>query len=53
MGDCVGVQLPVTEILGLTDHTGQLSLASPPWIGRMSTGDGRLAATREETASSA
>jgi len=34
MGDCVGVQLPDTEIyLGLTNHPGQLSLAIPPWVG--------------------
>ena len=39
MGDCVWVQL--TEIyLGLTNHPGQLSLAIPPWVGEMSTGDG-------------
>jgi len=53
MGDCVGVQLPVTEIyLGPTNHPGQLSLAIPPWVGGMSTGDGLLATTLEETASS-
>jgi len=49
----VGVQLPLTEIyLGLTNHPGQLSLAIPLWVGGMSTGDGLLATTREETASS-
>jgi len=53
MGDCVRVQLLVTEIyLGLTNHPGQLSLAIPQWVGRMSTGDGLLATTREEMASS-
>ena len=53
MGDSVGVQLPVTEIyLGLANHPVQLSLAIPLWAGRMSTGDGLLADTREETASS-
>jgi len=52
MGDCVGVQLLVTEIyLGLTTKS-QLSLAIPPWVGGMSTGDGLLAIIREETASS-
>jgi len=40
MGDRVLVQLTVQEIyLGLTDHPGQLSLAIPPWVGAMSTGD--------------
>jgi len=55
MGVCVWVQLPVTEIdLGVTNHLGQLSLAIPPWLGGMSTGDGlSLATTREETAISA
>jgi len=54
MGDCVGVQIPVMEIyLGLTNHPGQLSLAIPLCVGGMSTGDGLLATTREETASSA
>ena len=53
MGDCVGVQLLVAEVyLGLTNHPGQLSLAIPPWVGRMSTGDDLLASTREEMASS-
>jgi len=53
MGDCVGVQLPVTEIyLGLTNHPGQHSLAVPSWVGGISTGDGLLSTTREETASS-
>ena len=41
---------PVTEIyLGLTNHPGQLSLTIPPWVGGMSTDDGFLATTREET----
>ena len=54
MVDSVCVQLPVTEIyLGLNNHPGQLSLAVPPWVGAMSTGDGLLATTREETVSSA
>jgi len=54
MGGCVMVQLLVKEIyLGLTNHPGQLSLAIPSWVGGMSTGDGLLATTREETASSA
>jgi len=44
----------VTKIyLALTNHPGQLSLAIPLWVGGMSTGDGLLATTREETASSA
>ena len=35
----VRVQLLVREIyLSLTNHTGQLSLAIPPWVGAMSTG---------------
>ena len=39
MGDRIGVQLPVREIyLSLTNHPGQLSLANPPWVGAMSTG---------------
>jgi len=34
-----GVQLPVWEIyLSPTNHAGQLSLAIPPWVGAMSTG---------------
>jgi len=38
MVDCVGVQLMVTEsYLDLTNHTGQLSLAIPPWVSGMST----------------
>jgi len=38
MGDHIGVQLPLREIcLSLTNHTGQLSLAVPPWVGAMST----------------
>ena len=54
MGDRIGVQLPVTKIyLGLTNHPDQLSLAIHPWVGRMSTDDGLLVTTREETASSA
>jgi len=39
MGDHIGVQLPVWKIyLSLTNHPGQLSLAIPPWVGAMSTG---------------
>jgi len=39
MGDRIGVQLPLREIyLSLTNHPGQLSLAIPPWVGAMSTG---------------
>jgi len=39
MGDRIGVQLPVWEIyLSLTNYPGQLSLAIPPWVGAMSTG---------------
>ena len=39
MGDRIGVQLLVWEIyLSLTNHPGQLSVAIPPWIGAMSTG---------------
>ena len=39
MGDRIGVQLPLWEIyLSLTNHPGQLSLAIPPWVGAMSTG---------------
>ena len=39
MGDCIVVQLPLREIyLSLTNHPGQLSLAIPPWVGAMSTG---------------
>ena len=53
MGDCVRVQLPVMEIyLGPNNHPGQLSLAIPQWIGGISTGDGFIATTRKETASS-
>ena len=38
MGDRVGVQLPLRVIyLSLTNHSGQLSLAIPPWVGAMST----------------
>jgi len=33
-------------------HAGQLSLAIPSWVGKMSTGNG-TAIAREETASSA
>jgi len=52
MGDCV--QLPITETyVSLTNQPGLLSLAIPPWVGGMSTGDDLLATTREETASSA
>jgi len=39
MSDRIGVQLPVQEIyLSLTNQPGQLSLAIPPWVGAMSTG---------------
>jgi len=39
MGYRIGVQLPVRAIyLSLTNHPGQLSLAIPPWVGTMSTG---------------
>jgi len=39
MGDRIGDQLLVREIyLSLTNHPGQLSLAIPPWVGAMSTG---------------
>jgi len=40
MGDRIGVQLPLREIyLSLTNHVpGQHSLAIPPWVGAMSTG---------------
>jgi len=39
MGDRIGVQLLVREIyLSLTNHPAQLSLAIPPWVGAMSTG---------------
>jgi len=35
----IGIQLLVQEIcLSLTNHPGQLSLAIPPWVGAMSTG---------------
>jgi len=39
MGDRIGVQLPLREIcLSLTNHSDQLILAIPPWVGAMSTG---------------
>jgi len=39
MGDRIRVQLPLREIyLSLTNHPGQLSLAIPPWVAAMSTG---------------
>ena len=39
MGDRIGVQLQVWEIyFSLTNHPDQLSLAIPPWVGAMSTG---------------
>ena len=39
MGDRMQVQLLVQEIyLSLTNHPGQLSIAIPPWLGAMSTG---------------
>jgi len=38
MGDRIEVQLLVREIyLSLTNHSGQLSLAIPPWVDAMST----------------
>ena len=43
MGDRVGVQILVWEIyLGLTNHPDQLSLAIPPWLSAMSTGQRAL-----------
>jgi len=43
MGDRIGVQLPLRKIyLSLTNHSGQLSLAIPPWVGAMSTGQRAL-----------
>jgi len=39
MGDRIGVQLLMREIyLSLTNHPGQLSLAIPPWVDAVSTG---------------
>jgi len=39
MGDRIGVQLSLRIIyLSLTNNPGQLSLAIPPWVGAMSTG---------------
>jgi len=39
MGDRIGVQLQVWKIyLSLANHPGQLSLAIPPWVGAVSTG---------------
>jgi len=39
MGDRITVQLLLREIyLNLINHPGQLSLAIPPWVGTMSTG---------------
>jgi len=39
MGDRIGVQLPVREIyFSLANHSCQVSLAIPPWVGAMSTG---------------
>ena len=39
MGDRIGVQVLVREIyLSSTNYPGQLSLAIPPWVGAMSTG---------------
>jgi len=37
MGDCLRA---VKLSLYVTSHPGQLSLAIPPWVGAMSTGDG-------------
>jgi len=46
MGDPMGVKLFLREIyLSLTNHPGQLtelSLAIPPWVGKMSTGQGAV-----------
>jgi len=53
MGDCVWVQSHGKIYLRLTNHPEQLSLAIPPWVGTMSTDDGLLATTREQTVSSA
>jgi len=40
MGDHIGVQLLVREIyLGLTNHQDRLSLATPPWVGTLSTSE--------------
>jgi len=53
MGDRVQTGKPS---LYVTSHPGQLSLAIPPWVSKMSTGDdygGFTAIAREETASSA
>jgi len=39
MGDRIRVQLPLWEIyLSVTNYPGQLSLAIPPRVGAMSTG---------------
>jgi len=45
-----GVQLPVRENLSqyITSHPGQLNLATPPWVGTMSTSDGYTATATEE-----
>jgi len=40
IGDCLRV--------GELSHPGQLSLAIPPWVGAMSTGDGYTTTAREE-----
>jgi len=37
MGDCLRVGKLSRYV---TSHPGQLSLAIPPWVGAMSTGDG-------------
>ena len=37
MGDCLWVGKLAHYV---TSHPGQLSLAIPPWVGAMSTGDG-------------
>ena len=48
------IVLPVTEIyLRLTSHPDPLNMAIPLWVGAMSTGEGLMATTRKETASSA
>ena len=39
MGNHIGVKLPVREIyLSGTNHSGQLSLVIPPWVGAVNTG---------------
>jgi len=38
MGDRIGFNLVREIYLSLTNHPNQLSLAIPPWVGAMSTG---------------